>query len=416
MNITAKTATAMPSIVWWQDRNMLSLVKRTAFKDCNNTEFDEAVAVCRELNLSPLRKQIFAFVFNKGDEAKRNMVLVVSIDGARAIAARHQNYRPDNEAPRIIIDESLKGATNPEGIVSAEVSGFMFSQGEWHKVIGIAHWEEFAPIIKGGDEDDYEWIDTGEKWADSGKPKMKKRLRQGVAAVLRLDPKKDGWRKMPRLMIAKCAEMNMLRKGWPEDLSRIYAEEETHRAHTLEGVDYEDVTPSGMAAAADAEKRQEALGGPSLFLVVDPQGSVERVLVGKFADRLLEVTEKMKPAEVADLVSRNREPLREFWSKNATDALALKKELEARSGSAGSPKAPADTTAPVVSNPPIVPDAAGAALSSKAELLASVEKIESKLGALQWAQNNKAAVNELTGKDRKEVMDAYYAKQQTAPA
>jgi phage recombination protein Bet len=399
MNVLAtRSSTAIGNIAWWQDRNMISLVRKTAFKDCNEIEFDEAVAVARELNLSPLRRQIYAFVFNKTDEKKRSMVLVVSIDGARSIAARHQNYRPDNKPPRYVISEHAKNPlTNPEGLVSAEVSSFMFSHGDWHEVVAIAYWDEFAPIWR-----EYTDSSTGET-----KP-------------ARLDPKKDGWRKMPRLMLAKCAEMLGLRKGWPEDLSRLYIEEETHKAQTLEGVDYVDLTPTEAADAAEAGKRLDRLGGPAI-LAANDDGSLERIEIGKFADWMLAQTQN-KPADyVAGFVERNRAAINEFWAHSKNDALELKKVLEKRSAGGVSPSVartdPASAASPP-SSTSIAPDdtAAEAGPRTKEEFIASMAKCESKLGFLQWAQANREAMDKLTKADRAEVTIAFTAAQAKAPA
>ena len=326
MSLAAFKPAQPPTLQWWTDPKMLSLVKRTSFRSCNETEFDEAVAVARELRLSPLRKQIYAFVFSADKPDKRNMVLVVGIDGARAITARTAHYRPDNRAPRYATDEAAKNAdSNPLGLVSAEVSVFMFSNNEWHEVVGIAYWDEFAPLIETVRPEDM--VETGETWPD-GNPK--KRKRQGAVASVRLDPKKDGWRKSARHMLAKCAEMIALRKGWPEDLARVYAEEETHKGQTIEG-DFVDLTPSEMVTKGEATERLARIGGPAILACGDDTGILERIEFGKFADWALECTNG-KPAEwVAIFVTRNTQGLNEFWAHNKTDALALKKELEKRS-------------------------------------------------------------------------------------
>ena len=60
MNVTARNAIALPQIVWWQDRNMVSLVKRTAFKACNETEFDEAQA---NVSRMPVSQAAARFLF-----------------------------------------------------------------------------------------------------------------------------------------------------------------------------------------------------------------------------------------------------------------------------------------------------------------------------------------------------------------
>lgn len=319
---------------------MLALVKRTTCRDCSQDEFDEFIAVCRDLNLSPLRKQIYCFIFNKGDPEARKMTLVVGIDGSRAIAARTGNYRPDDREPEWVFRDELKSPANPIGIEKCTVGVYHrpTKNDPFERIVHTVYWEEYAPIVKTGDADAYEWVGTGKYYpADhkrAGQEINRKQLRPGVNAnvVERVDPKKDQWVRSGRNMIAKCAEMGALRKGWPEDLSRLVIGEETDRAQVLEDVEYTDLTPSEMAAKADTDARIERIGGPALFATFDDTGTLERVPHGQFADRLLAATEKMTPAEVVALVSRNKEALKEFWAHNKNDALELRKILEQRSG------------------------------------------------------------------------------------
>jgi len=330
MNIALRTA-PLPAVNWSHDAKMVSLVRRTAAKDCNPDEFDLFVSVARELNLNPLRKQIYAFVFDKADPERRNMSLVIGIDGGRAIAARTGNYRPDDREPDWVFKDELKcPLTNPNGIEKCTV-------GVWHRptrsdpferIVHTVYWEEFAPLVTKGDDSDYEWVDTGEFWPDSNRPKKKKQLKEGRSAALRLDPGKKQWIRSGRNQIAKCAEMGALRKGWPEDLSRVVVEEETHRAEAILDGDYSELTPSELVAKGEADARLEKIGGPSVLALF--AGSLESVPVGKFADRVLEHTATMEPAKVADWMDGNRPALNEFWAHNKTDCLELKKTLEAR--------------------------------------------------------------------------------------
>lgn len=319
-SITALRPAGMPALTWYADPKMVALVHRTSAKDCNADEFNQFIAVARDLNLNPLRKQIYAFVFSKDKPDKRNMVIVVAIDGMRAISARGGLYRPDNRAPRWMIDEkAIDPLTNPLGIVCCEVSIFTghklkdangAERIEWNEVVGVAYWTEFAPIKKG--------------WQDDRDP-------EAAPKPARLDPSKDGWIKSGRHMIAKCAEAIAHRKANPEPLSLVYTEEETHRGQVIDG-EYTDLTPAEMVSRADAETRLERIGGPALFATFDDSGTLERVPHGQFADRVLAHTEKLAPAAVALFVERNKAGLQEFWAYNKTDALELRRVLETRSG------------------------------------------------------------------------------------
>ena len=187
----------------------LALIRKTVAADTNQDEFDLFVHTARHLRLDPLRRQIYAFVFSKGDADKRRMSIIVAIDGFRAIADRTGAYRPDEDEPTFEIDPArIDADTNPVGLVKATVRVWKHSHGAWHKVTASAYWDEYAPIKKSAD--DFEWVETGEFWPDSGKPKMKKKPLGEVRAKLDTS---GNWGKMPRLMLAKVAEALALRKA-----------------------------------------------------------------------------------------------------------------------------------------------------------------------------------------------------------
>jgi len=278
----------------------LQLIQRMN-PDCSPDEFNVFLSVAANLGLDPLRKQIYCFVYNKDNADKRRMSIIVGIDGFRSVAKRSGEYRPDNRAPRFITDpEKIDEATNPLGLVSAEVSVFQFSHAQWHEVAAIAYWDEFAPIVDGG-----EWKD-------------RRFVKDGTRA---LDPKKDNWRKMPRIMLSKCAEAQAIRRAWPEDLSAIYADEEIDRAKTI------DLTASEIVEKANVESRLAMIGGAEAILF-DMGDGLERIPLGKATDMILQRFRAMQPHEVMQWKNLNRIPLQEFWARNKTDALDLKKEIE----------------------------------------------------------------------------------------
>ena len=288
----------------------LALIRKTIAKDSTPQEFDQFVEFCRMTRLNPLRRQVTLFVFNKNKPDKRQVVFVTTIDGLRAIADRSGNYRPDTEPPRITCDAKLKGPLNPMGIVKVHVNVFKWSHGEWFPVAGETYWDEFAPIRDVWKED----------------PETGKRVKTDKKE---LDPTKEGWVRMPHLMIAKTAEAQALRKGWPEDLSGIYGEEEVDRMKTIE------LTATEIADEADKAERYEKIGGANAILIDWMDGeALQRVPAGKFFDAAMAfIKAHMKEGEeeaghVLAWKERNRASLTEFWAMEKDAALALKKELE----------------------------------------------------------------------------------------
>jgi hypothetical protein len=242
--------------------------------------------------------------------------------------------------------------------VRATAGADRFIHGGWKSVEEEALWESFAPIVHSDDPNAYHWVETDKTYPathkKAGQTIMARQLRPGARAAVteRLDPKKDGWRKMPDVMLKKCAEAAALRRGWPEDLSGLYVEEELDRSQVIDA-DYTDLTPSEMVERINSEDRLARIGGPALFATFDEAGTLERIPFGKFADRMLEATAKLEPAAVAALVERNREALREFWAHSANDALELRKILETRSGVTNGAAPQGDTTRATAAAPPI---------------------------------------------------------------
>ena len=193
---------------------------------------------------------------------------------------------------------------------------FKRSHGDWFPVAGEAYWTEFAPLT--------------EVWAFNDE--TGKREPTGQFA---LDPKST-WSRMPRLMLAKCAEAAALRRGWPDDLGQVYVEEELDRAKVI------DLLPSEAAAQGATEERLERIGGRDTILVAwKPEDALIPVRVGQLADNVLAFIKASTPEEVKSFAERNRFGLREFWARAPGDALVVKKEIEGKMAQIGK----ADTNA-----------------------------------------------------------------------
>lgn len=300
----------------------ISLVKTTIAKDCNGEEFDLFCEVARAKGLDPFLGQIIPMVFSKGDAEKRKMTIIITRDGQRVIAQRCGDYRAASKPPTYEIDKDLISPTNPLGIVSATV--FLWKQdpktSEWHEIAGQAYWDEFAPIKQmptGG----YEYEETGEFWPDSGKPKKKKVPKGEV--VLKLDDS-GNWCRQPRVMISKCAEMQALRAGWPEEYTGLYGEEEMDRAKVI------DLSASEIVEQERQENRLRAIGGKDALTVWwGNEFALENVPDGKFFDAVLDHIAKLDPVSVAKWEDANRASLQIYWARHPGDALELKKRIEA---------------------------------------------------------------------------------------
>jgi phage recombination protein Bet len=298
--------------------SQLSLIRRTVAADCNTDEFDLFVEVAKRVGLDPFRRQIYAVVYNKNDDAKRKMSIITGIDGFRAVAARNRDYRPDDQEPTFEIDENLKGPPNPMGLIRAVVRAFKLApDNQWHPVVGVAYWSEFAPMKTEGA---FRWEDTGEKWPDTGKPKKRKvPLGEGVEVP------SGKWGEMPFVMLAKCAEAQALRKGWPEDLSGVYTPEEMERPMV-------DITPSAEIEQHEQEKRLLRIGAANTAPIVWKLGEpVEQVPVGELHDRIEKFAIMVEsPAELEHWRATNQVGLNQYWGYAKSDALDAKRIIEER--------------------------------------------------------------------------------------
>jgi len=297
--------------------HQLDLIRRTVAAECTNEEFDLFIEAAERYGLDPFRRQIMPLVFSKEKPEKRRMVIVIGIDGQRMIAQRAGNYRPASEPTHFVENRRKKGPTNPLGLVLARVTLFQQdNRGDWFPVVGEAYWDEFAPIRDEWEEDlALGWRKTGRQILDAS----------------------GSWPKMPRLMLGKCATMQALRAGWPDQFGSLYAEEELDRARAL------DLSASQEVERARAEQRLAAIAGKDAILASFEDWTLQNVPLGQFADRVLAFIEGKGPEAVKAWAEANREALRHFWASRPGEALELKKIVEAKSkapseapGSAGS--------------------------------------------------------------------------------
>lgn len=282
----------------------LKIMRQTVAKDCNPAEFDVFIETAKSYGLNPFRREIYAIVVNKDKPDKRQLVLVTGIDGFRRKAEETGDYHPSEDEPEYTYNQDLKDPrVNPLGIEKCKITVFK----DGRKVIGVAYWDEFAPI-----KEVWERNPETDKWGPSGR--------------FELDPRKEPWWKMPRHMIAKCAEAQALRKGWPSTFSGLFVAEEMDQA-TI------DLSPSEWVEREAKQEREKRIGhGKSAPFVWKVGDTIEMVPLGSVADRITgHLRSEVHSSSELDWWKRtNAEGMRSFWAESPNDALEVKKIIEAR--------------------------------------------------------------------------------------
>lgn len=322
MNVAVPAATAIRNF----EPRQIALIKNTVAKDTNADEFNLFVEVARNKGLDPFLGQIIPMVFSKDNAAKRKLTIIISRDGQRVIAQRCGDYRPASKPAEYLIDpDKIDPATNPKGIITATV--YLWKQDPhskaWYEVCGQADWDEFAPLTSvpaGG----WKTEETGETWQDSGRAKTR---RVPVGEIKQQLDDSGNWARMPKLMIAKCAEMQALRAGWPEQFSGFYDEAELHRAKIL------DANAAEVAENFATDQRLALVNAQGTIpLVLDRvEGKIEFIAQGQFADTVLGwLKDAVSADDITAFEERNQNAFKQFWALEKADALALRKSIDAR--------------------------------------------------------------------------------------
>lgn len=170
----------------------IQTIKNMFCKGLSDDEFKVYLYTCQRTGLDPFAKQIYAV--KRGNA----MTIQTGIDGYRLVADRSGKYAPGQE-PTYVYDAQGKLLSATAYIKK------LTKDGTWHIVPATAHFEEYVQVF-------------------NGKP-------AGL------------WLKMPRTMLAKCAEALAIRKAFPAELSGVYTKEEMDQAEVVDITSHPDVEP-----------------------------------------------------------------------------------------------------------------------------------------------------------------------------
>lgn len=224
--LAVKKEELSPTMDEW-NRDRIELIKRTFCKGATDDELHLFIATCKKLGLSPEARQIFAVKRWDSKEQKEVMSIQTSIDGHRLVAERTGEYEGQTEPQWCGDDGQWKDCWLSSAFPKASRVG-VFKKGFKTPLFATAHWDEFIQTNK-----------------------------QGVLAPM--------WRKMPRLMIAKCAESLALRKAFPNELSGVYTSDEMGQSQshaTLEATElpqHTTIMPVQEKPAIEATKPSEPM-------------------------------------------------------------------------------------------------------------------------------------------------------------
>ncbi len=224
-------------------------------KGASDAEFGFFVSVCDRLGLCPFNRQIFLIERWDSQLGRNVKTPQVSIDGFRLVAQRSREYQGQTQT--MWADSEGRWSdlwTSADPPFAAKVG--VWRDGFKEPLIATALWSEYAARKKDG-------------------------------SVMPM------WKKMPALMLAKCAEALALRKAFPAELSGLYTTDEMAQASVIEGESFEVDRPRAHPKAKALPTSQDRAAEAAALMDPTPVGQPARPAV---------IEAKALPAKVPETV------------------------------------------------------------------------------------------------------------------
>lgn len=191
----------------------LELIKKTVAKGATDLELELFLHACKRTGLDPLMKQIYCI--KRGDK----MAMQTGIDGYRLIADRTGKYAGSDEPAYVLADDGWPDV--------ASVTVTKMVDGVPCKFSASARWKEYC------------------------------------------QESSPMWKKMPFLMLGKCAEALALRKAFPAELSGVYTHEEMGQADEEPVTKAQAYTASKQTAQAKIAELAKEMQEPARQVSID---------------------------------------------------------------------------------------------------------------------------------------------------